>query len=297
MEHIVFGYKLILLLLGIVTLFISFLTRRRDSYIKLFLNFYLIYFLIIVMDLVRSYLIISSFWESTLTIFISYAITLFLNFSLTLSGYKISKPKMDKTKWIIPLLLLISYLIVISPLSVEFDEIAKTATVKPIYYLSLLSIITVGGVTTFNLFKQFIKVENSKEKLFFSGLTLFIAFITTEFILSLMFSLFNPVTVIGVADRNVQLSTIPFLFLSISAINLFLSLIISNESKKNLEDFKKSGFSQREAEILLLVVKGFSYKKIGEELCISLSTVKTHMNNIFKKSQVNSRFELLKKIE
>lgn len=47
--------------------------------------------------------------------------------------------------------------------------------------------------------------------------------------------------------------------------------------------------SDRELEILRLVARGYSNRKIAEALFITLGTVKKHLNNIFGKLQVNNR--------
>lgn len=49
--------------------------------------------------------------------------------------------------------------------------------------------------------------------------------------------------------------------------------------------------SDREIEVLKEMSTGASNKEIGENLCISVSTVKTHIINIYSKLQVNSRIE------
>jgi DNA-binding CsgD family transcriptional regulator len=51
--------------------------------------------------------------------------------------------------------------------------------------------------------------------------------------------------------------------------------------------------SEREAEIIRLLVQGKSYRDIEEELFISLKTVKTHVYNIYKKMGIKSRWQLL----
>jgi DNA-binding CsgD family transcriptional regulator len=55
-----------------------------------------------------------------------------------------------------------------------------------------------------------------------------------------------------------------------------------------------SGFniSQREAEIIGLILRGFSNKEIGDNLFISLETVKKHVSNIYKKLGVRNRLQL-----
>lgn len=47
--------------------------------------------------------------------------------------------------------------------------------------------------------------------------------------------------------------------------------------------------TKREADILTCLTKGYSNQMIGDKLCISTHTVKTHMANIFKKIKVRNR--------
>lgn len=51
----------------------------------------------------------------------------------------------------------------------------------------------------------------------------------------------------------------------------------------------------REFEILQLMSKGKSNAEIGEQLFISLSTVKTHISNLFEKLDVKSRTQAIEK--
>jgi len=55
--------------------------------------------------------------------------------------------------------------------------------------------------------------------------------------------------------------------------------------------------SDREMEVLKLIAAGLSNKKIMEGLFISLSTVKTHIRNIFSKLNVHSRTEAIVKVK
>lgn len=59
--------------------------------------------------------------------------------------------------------------------------------------------------------------------------------------------------------------------------------------KKPAAEFEQ--LTPREREILALLAKGFLYKEIGEQLGISLSTVRAHLHTIYGKLHVQSRTE------
>jgi DNA-binding CsgD family transcriptional regulator len=54
--------------------------------------------------------------------------------------------------------------------------------------------------------------------------------------------------------------------------------------------------SPREIEVLDLINSGLSNKEIAENLFVSLSTVKTHINNIYKILEVKNRREAIEKL-
>jgi DNA-binding NarL/FixJ family response regulator len=57
----------------------------------------------------------------------------------------------------------------------------------------------------------------------------------------------------------------------------------------------KYDISNREKEVLQLLVKGFSNKMIAAECKISIDTVKTHLKNIYTKLHVNCGKEAVAK--
>lgn len=61
------------------------------------------------------------------------------------------------------------------------------------------------------------------------------------------------------------------------------------ESKVSSEENLLSSLTSRENEVLELLTQGINYKSIASQLIISDTTVKTHVNNIFQKLQVNDR--------
>ena len=53
------------------------------------------------------------------------------------------------------------------------------------------------------------------------------------------------------------------------------------------------GLSKREEEIVLKIMEGKSNKAIAKDLFIEEGTVKNHLNNIYKKTKVSRRLELV----
>ena len=49
--------------------------------------------------------------------------------------------------------------------------------------------------------------------------------------------------------------------------------------------------SPREQEVLALLAKGYYYKEIGDQLNISLNTLRNHLRTIYEKLHVRSRTE------
>lgn len=54
--------------------------------------------------------------------------------------------------------------------------------------------------------------------------------------------------------------------------------------------------SVREKEVLKLIMQGKQNKEIADTLFVALSTVKTHINNIYKILEVQNRREALEKL-
>ncbi len=75
----------------------------------------------------------------------------------------------------------------------------------------------------------------------------------------------------------------------------FICNLLQNESKKDRSDVltECSLITEREKEIVSLVLDGLTNMAIAEKLDISLRTVKVHISNIFQKLNVSSRLELM----
>jgi len=86
----------------------------------------------------------------------------------------------------------------------------------------------------------------------------------------------------------------PFLwikFVFIKYAQTMSRLINSNVLLESI--YNKYNISEREKEIIQLIIDGKGNNKIKEELFISYHTVKNHLSNIYRKLNVKNRHELV----
>lgn len=71
--------------------------------------------------------------------------------------------------------------------------------------------------------------------------------------------------------------------------------IPTNTFTVNKRELDNLNLSKRELEVLQLMAQGLSNKEIALRLFISLSTIKTHSNNLFEKMNVERRTQAIAK--
>lgn len=74
-----------------------------------------------------------------------------------------------------------------------------------------------------------------------------------------------------------------------------VQLPVPNEDSINERELEKLKLSAREYEVLQLLTQGYSNAEIAENLFLSLSTIKTHVSNLFIKMDVKSRTQAIEK--
>lgn len=74
-----------------------------------------------------------------------------------------------------------------------------------------------------------------------------------------------------------------------------LKLLRNPSSIDNPKDKEELSLSKREVEVLEQLSKGLSYTVIAQNLILSPSTVRKHIENIYKKLQVHSKIEAVQK--
>ncbi len=71
------------------------------------------------------------------------------------------------------------------------------------------------------------------------------------------------------------------------------SLMKKRDGEPKIEDWAEYKITEREFEVIKLIKRGMTNKEIGYELKISVNTVNNHIANIFQKTGVKSRIDLL----
>lgn len=79
--------------------------------------------------------------------------------------------------------------------------------------------------------------------------------------------------------------------IAVKTLSLLRNPIIENTKQSEIK------LSKRETEILLHLSKGLSYNEIADNLIISPSTVRKHIENIYKKLQVHNKMEAVLKAQ
>ncbi len=100
-----------------------------------------------------------------------------------------------------------------------------------------------------------------------------------------------------ILSRGFTLHIVPVFFACIGIYSVYWFRKMNNSIQNNKYPMPKDliqrmGITDREAEVMELLLKGNSYKMIADQLVISISTVRTHVTNLYKKASVNSRYEL-----
>ena len=113
----------------------------------------------------------------------------------------------------------------------------------------------------------------------------------------------NP-TIIAFIVVFVVLMILPFLNKSLTGVlsdHVYLIRISAMTKQEQTQEFKdvfsRLNLTDRESEIVSLLLKGRTYKMIADELFLSENTVKTHLRNAYSKLGIKNKAELIKLVE
>lgn len=291
MENLLLLYYFIALALGIFCLGCYFTIHRqsKNEIIKTFLICYGLFCLFILATTILAFLVrMTTHSNNTLILIITAAQFFGIFTSMLILTFLICKihlvPFTGKTRKI-----LLLFTIIIWCFCILRDSGVHRAYLSP--YLGLvddeLFFIVVAIFNIFIYCRYRKNIENLKlykilRTTFFIILLSVPGFIIDEFLSSRGFRLliFTPLF---------------FILISIFSLYSFFNYHEAMQSERyDITDELRAriGITERELEVAKLLLKGYSYQKIADELIISISTVRAHVTSIYKKAGINSRYEL-----
>ncbi|WP_242202566.1 helix-turn-helix domain-containing protein [Aestuariivivens insulae] len=95
----------------------------------------------------------------------------------------------------------------------------------------------------------------------------------------------------GVENKAFNWNYLLYGLLFVSIVANILLLVSFKKFKKRMSNNSKEQLTRQEQNILNLLLEDKSNKEIADALFVSLSTVKTHVNNIYRKLNVQNRNE------
>lgn len=206
------------------------------------------------------------------------------SFFILYTIYVISDKKMSR-KAVILLLLSSTFLMV------PFDVVPVFGFSSFLIYIQIAFHLIILYRSTFILKSIVSTFTKKRVRVMYSRLVNFLLFFFPVLIIDLL-----PITL---TRFQFGLGIYPLFYL---LVNLFFLRFVSNfiyfpkldrsrpgvKSKNNIYSLTK-----REFQIAKLIVDGKSYKDISEELVIAQETVKTHISNIYKKTNVSNKIGLV----
>jgi len=252
------------------------------------------------------------------TIFFSASLLLLIISAIILEFYKLAGKipgRLPEASFYIMSLLLA----VTIPVNIHTERIVKNAGKKN--RLIILLAIVLALLFVFSFFVHFVKTAKIIVLMFLNVSILYSMVVISrsrpsilvlhrekiEKITALIFIIILPLYALAAILNHFYV----FVDVSILDGSIILSLVsITLALSKLLDDFKRiSLFSlqntcntdkltyynitNRESEVLDLLIKGVTYKEIGDKLFISIPTVKTHVSNIYQKMNIKNKVELV----
>jgi DNA-binding NarL/FixJ family response regulator len=78
------------------------------------------------------------------------------------------------------------------------------------------------------------------------------------------------------------------------ALNLLMNSKVEISKKESPEKTTDYNLTDREKEVLTLLVEGLEYKEIGMKMSVSPNTIRNHISNIYKKLHVTSKTQAIR---
>ena len=305
MEHLQIAYDLFVIMIGLAALSIVvfWAARTGESDLRDFSILYTCFTLVLIVLVMKKYLFLNVedysarawYWLSGADQLLSYAVIVAAIHFLT--GIYRVRYRTGITMAFLAMML-VCIVLLFSPIGAVLDAGARTIRFGVGYKIA-----AVGYFVTFTFmlalgYGLLRRLWQSERRNFLIGLLVFATVGYLETAASLPGGL-RETSVTLSNEAGFLFSSIPYALYGVFLILYFVRhpvavpLTMDTLSEAFLTRY---GITEREREIILKVVQGKSNADIASELFISLATVKTHLHNIYRKIDVDSRYDLLARV-
>ena len=305
MGHLEIAYDLLVIMIGLAALsiVIFWAARTREADLRDFSIVYTCFTLVLVVLLLKKYLLLnvpgysSQAWyalsglEQGLNLAVIVAVIHFFDGVGQIRFRKVITVGFSG-------MALVCLLVILSPIGTVLEAGARTIHFGVGFRIAVLWYFlsfTVAMLLGFGVLRRAWPTERRN---FLLGLVIFAAVGYLETLTSLVPSLQRTAVTLS-SENDFLFSAIPYALYGIFLIAYFLRHPVAAPARMDTlpQSFlTKYGITDREGEIILKVVQGKSNADIASELFISLATVKTHLHNIYRKIEVDSRYDLLARV-
>ncbi|HET9906642.1 MAG TPA: helix-turn-helix transcriptional regulator [Anaerolineales bacterium] len=305
MEHLQIAYDLFVIMIGLAALSIVvfWAARTGESDLRNFSILYTCFTLVLIVELLEKYLFLNVEDYSARLWYALSGIGQGLNIAVIVAAihffagvYQVRYQRAITIFFLV--VMLVSLVLILSPIGAVLNAEARSISfrigfkIASVFYFVAFTFMMALG---YGLLRRAWQTERRN---FLIGLLLFATVGFIETTLSLPVALRRESVTISTGS-NFLYSSIPYALYGIFLIFYFLrypALAPLEMDDLSATFLSKYGITDREREIILKVVQGKSNADIASELFISLATVKTHLHNIYRKIEVDSRYDLLARV-
>lgn len=296
MIHLVVIFHFIIISVGVITLSMAWLYLRTqdESVVKALFNADLVFTLVMIMDAVRIYLsknifnLPMGFWPIFETVLYVFSFTAILTASRLVSAAVQNR---------LPRILIAIYLTALFAAAVllgfdGFTDIAMDHIILPLAFALILFGSAFYGINSIS------KAPDRYRPLLKTYLAAMASYLIVVSVVYL---------IPGIPEWLIRVpySQLIYLILNVLAILYLWKLMplpvqkdITSSIAQGPDDYLEQlaltySLTNREMEIVVELMEGGNNREIGEKLFVSPNTIKNHVYNIYKKTGVKSRFELM----
>jgi len=309
MNHLWLAYDAVVAATGLAVIALLWVVRAHRPFLGAFALFYLAFTANLLVALSRGYVTLNVRPHSSAAVFMSYGLGIVLSFLAIFLAVRFGHRALDLIRPRLTSLLAaatsIAAILAVTPLGADFDAASDSYVLRWPYFVALTIHLSVFAYVLHLAWRAAWRGQDRYDRSFFLGMLAFAAIGFIESLAEFVSSWAAPTGRLDAQSEDFLYSSIPYLLFSLF-LAVYLLRLVRDQPAASAPPVRANtpaslptalGLSEREHEVLALVLEGLNNKRIAAQLGISVATVKTHLSNIFRKANVGSRFELARAIE